>query len=306
VTYTATVTQASGPSTPTGSVTFKDGTATISCTSGNQTLNASGTATCSLPYASTGTHTITAVYSATAGFNASTSSVLTQTVNAASTTAALTSSTATAKTSDTVTYTATVSPVSPGSGVPTGTVTFKDGSSVVNCTGGAQVLNGSGVATCQIAYAAIGTHTITAVYGGTSDFLTPTPATANVKVVQSRVAGLAFSNVILGTASVTPTCTGVIGAASYTCTVSGTGNNAKISANVVFVDASGTATVLSTVDENVTWSADGKTVVNGAALTMPAGTTTSSAVVTATKSGVNNVTITVTYGSWSATLKTSN
>ena len=76
VTFTATVTATSGP-TPTGSIVFKNGTATLSTVA----VNASGVATLSTSALAVGTHSITAMYSGTANDAASTSAVLSQVVN---------------------------------------------------------------------------------------------------------------------------------------------------------------------------------------------------------------------------------
>ena len=81
VTYTAAVT----PSGSTGTVTFKDGAATITCTGGSQTLSA-GQATCSLVYNTVGPHLITAVYNGDPTHLTSTSAALNQVVNSPSAT----------------------------------------------------------------------------------------------------------------------------------------------------------------------------------------------------------------------------
>lgn len=70
VTFTSTLTSPAG--TPTGSVTFMDGTATL----GTGTLNASGVATLTTSALAIGTHSITSVYAATGNFGASTSSAV--------------------------------------------------------------------------------------------------------------------------------------------------------------------------------------------------------------------------------------
>ena len=81
VTYTATVTATSpGAGTPTGNVVFKDGTTTITCTGGNQTLNSSGVATCQVTYGSAAVHSISAVYAGDNNYSTSTSATLTQRV----------------------------------------------------------------------------------------------------------------------------------------------------------------------------------------------------------------------------------
>src|SRR5260370_11309668 len=70
-----------------------------------------------------------------------------------------------------VTFTATVAAVAPGSGTPTGTVTFKSGATAL----GTAVLS-SGKATFSTSALAVGSHSITAVYGGSIDYGTSTSA----------------------------------------------------------------------------------------------------------------------------------
>src|SRR5207245_1858836 len=82
----------------------------------------------------------------------------------------------------TVTFTATVAVVSPGMGTPTGTVTFKDGGSTL---GSSALMNGQ--ASFSTSSLTIGSHMITAVYGGSTDF---TGSTSNT-VTQDVVAGQA-------------------------------------------------------------------------------------------------------------------
>jgi len=76
VTFTATVTSGSG--TPTGSVTFKDGATTLATV----TVDGTGHASTSTSSLSQGSHSITASFTATGNYANSTSSPLTQTVNA--------------------------------------------------------------------------------------------------------------------------------------------------------------------------------------------------------------------------------
>jgi hypothetical protein len=73
VTFTATVSGPAGAGTPTGTITFKDGAATISCANaGGQTPNGSGVATCQTSALTAGPHTITAAYSGDTNFVTST------------------------------------------------------------------------------------------------------------------------------------------------------------------------------------------------------------------------------------------
>jgi len=74
LTLTATVTSSAG--VPTGTVTFKDGSAVL----GSAALGASGVATFSTSSLQEGVHSFTAVYGGSASFAASTSSVLSETV----------------------------------------------------------------------------------------------------------------------------------------------------------------------------------------------------------------------------------
>ncbi len=130
------------------------------------------------------------VNSATPGTNG----VLSVTVamgGATSTTTALTSTPNPSMTVGTsVTFTATVTPVG-GGGIPTGTVTFKDGSTTL----GTGALNGAGVATFSTSALAAGTHSITAVYGGSGSFVTSTsPAYYQIVSVNSACSGYATTN----------------------------------------------------------------------------------------------------------------
>jgi hypothetical protein len=157
VTFTATVSPASGRGTPTGTVTFSGGGSQI----GTAALNRGGTATIApaSPLA-LGSHAITASYDGDQNFAASTSS-LTQIVSQATTTTTVTSSANPSMIGQTVTYTATVSPVPDG-----GTVAFTDGGIPMIGCGAQQVDISTGTATCQRSYKTTGTHPITAAYSG--------------------------------------------------------------------------------------------------------------------------------------------
>ena len=160
VSFTATVTGTNG--TPTGTVTFMDGATTL----GTNTL-ASGQATFTSTTLSAGPHSITAVYNGDGNFNTSTSSALSQTVNKSDTTTALTSSANPSVSGQSVTFTATINPVAPGAGTRTGTVQFAiDG---VNF-GAPLTLSGGSATSAATNSLSLGSHTITAVYSGDSNF----------------------------------------------------------------------------------------------------------------------------------------
>src|SRR5262249_54442419 len=89
VTFTATVAAgAPATGTPTGTVTFRDGTTNL----GTGTLNASGVATFSTSALAVGSHAISVVYGGDTKFTTSTSAAIPQTVNQATTTTTLTAS----------------------------------------------------------------------------------------------------------------------------------------------------------------------------------------------------------------------
>ncbi len=86
-----------------------------------------------------------------------------------------------------VTFTATVS--STFSGVPTGTVTFYDGATSL----GTGTLNGSGQATLSISSLSVGSHSITATYGGDSNFNSSTSSALTQTVTAAAAAKLVYS-----------------------------------------------------------------------------------------------------------------
>jgi hypothetical protein len=155
VIFTATVTFTYG--SPTGTVTFYDSGTSI----GTGSVSG-GHASLSIHTLSVGSHTITAAYGGDTNFNGSTSSPLVQRVNKAATTTSFTSSVNPSSYDQTVIFTATVTS---SYGTPTGTVTFYDSGTSI----GTGSLSG-GHATLSIQTLSVGSHSITAVYGGNSDF----------------------------------------------------------------------------------------------------------------------------------------
>ena len=121
VTFSATVTAVSGTGTPTGTVTFTDGSTTLGVVA-----LASGAASYTAPALTVGTHAIVAAYSGDTNYQAGTAN-LSQIVGLAAVTTKLVSSLNPSTYGQAVTFSATVAPVS-GSLTPTGTVTFTDGS----------------------------------------------------------------------------------------------------------------------------------------------------------------------------------
>jgi len=163
VTLTATVSpQFTG--TPTGTVTFMNGTATLKVA----TLSG-GIATYTTTTLAVGSESITAVYKGNISFNGSTSQAVNQVVAQSSTTTTLVSSLNPSKYKQAVTFTATVSPQF--SGTPAGTVVFKDGTTTLKTV----TLSG-GVAKFTTSTLATGIHQITTTYSGDVDFATSSAA----------------------------------------------------------------------------------------------------------------------------------
>jgi hypothetical protein len=159
ITFTATVAPSTGSGTPTGTVTFYDGTSSLG--SGNLTA---GVATFSTSTLAVATHSITATYSGDTTYNTSTSAAVTVVIIAPplATTTTLTASSTNAVAGTSLTFTATVAPAS-GTAAPTGTVTFYDGTTML----GTGTL-ASGTASYSTANLTVGSHSITASYGGDS------------------------------------------------------------------------------------------------------------------------------------------
>ena len=193
VTFTATVTGAGG--TPTGLVTFKDGTTVI----GSSSLS-SGSATLAIATLSLGNHSITANYGGDAIYSGITSGALLQSVTQSPTTVTLKSSANPSVYGQSVTLTAIVT----GSGgLPTGTVTFSDGNTapkIVNLA--------NGVASYTTTALTIGAHTITASYSGDANYGSgsSTALTQNVNQAATTTALAASSGTF--TATVAPIAPG--------------------------------------------------------------------------------------------------
>jgi len=169
VTLTATVGDSFG-GTPGGGVTFKSGSTTL----GTVSLS-SGKSVLTLTTIPVGTDSLTATYVGNSHDEPSTSSAITVTVKQASTTTTLASSANPATFGEDITFTATVKPST--SGTPTGTVTFKNGSTVL----GTATLS-SGKATFAVSNLPVGTHLITASYGGSTDYIASTSTDVSQRV----------------------------------------------------------------------------------------------------------------------------
>jgi len=226
VTFTAAVTSSFVGPAPTGTIFFVDGTTTI----GTAMLDATAHATFTTSSLAGGTHAISAVYGSNGLYLQSNSATISQVVTGgaapAATTTVVTSSLNPSTVGTSVTFTASVS--STVVGTITGTVTFKDGTTTLG-TGTVS----AGTTTFSTSSLTQGSHSITAVYGGDTNFATST-STAVSQVVNASTKA-ATTTVV--TSSKNPSTTGQ--SITFTATVSSSTAGA-ISGSVTFLDGATT------------------------------------------------------------------
>jgi large repetitive protein len=210
VTFTATISGQNGlvkgrvkSQNVTGTVswTANTGCGTTTVTSGNP-----GTATCITSSLAVGSDTVTATYSGDSNHSGSSGS-FSQTVNTAASTTLVGSSLNPSAYGQSTSFSAVVSA---SGGTPTGTVQFNvDGSAF-----GSPVTLSSGSATSgSISTLTQGTHTVTAVYSGNSNFGSSTGTLSGGQVVNSATAGTVV------TSNVNPSAFGQ--SVTFTATISG-------------------------------------------------------------------------------------
>lgn len=186
ITLTATVAAvAPGAGTPTGTLTFSDGAATLTSTSltgGQATFTSAGL--------SVGSHNVTATYNGDGDFKSSSAS-FSQTVNQAPTSTSVTSSANPTVFGQKVSFTATVCPLPPSAAptqLPSGTVTITaDGASTPFDT--QTISTTSAPPGCQSATTvpvgsfSVATHAIAVAYQGDANFLASSTTLAGGQVV---------------------------------------------------------------------------------------------------------------------------
>ena len=224
VTLTASVTSHGGP-TPTGNVTFKSSTTTL----GTGTLDASGNAQLTTTALPPGVDAVTAVFGGDSSNVTSTSPSINVTVMRLATITTLASSTGTANAGSTLQLTANVA-LGPGQtavGTLAGLVTFYDGATVI---GTGNVINGSAV--LPTSALKVGSHTLSAVYGGNANYDTSTSTTLMETVQLSTSATL-----------LSPSASTLAGGRSLTLTATVNTAGVKATGSVTFTDG---GTVLGT------------------------------------------------------------
>jgi len=261
VILTATVAISGGGGvTPDGSVGFYDGGTILQTVP----INANGVATWSTAALLQGTHAITAIYNgdATKQIQASTSNVLSQDVQA-STSIVVSSTPDPSSFGAVVTFTATITPNA--TAATTGVVSFLDGGRSI---GTANLMGSTNQAVFTSAELAVGSHSITAVYAGDSNYAAsispavsqivnavtpsitwPTPVAITYGTALSAIQLNASSGMVAGTFVYAPPTGTVLAAGTQTLSVnfiptdSADYSSAKATVSLQVIQASPTMTV---------------------------------------------------------------
>jgi hypothetical protein len=150
-----------GAGTPSGTVTFIEGTAAL----GTASLDNTGRASLTVNLLPAGSHNLTASYSGDTNLLASTASV-SQTVNKSPTATTLTAAPNPSLFGESVAFSITVAAAGGRAGSPSGNVTVLDAGTAI----GTAPLDNAGKAVLNIGTLAVGTHNLTANYGGDGNF----------------------------------------------------------------------------------------------------------------------------------------
>jgi hypothetical protein len=219
--------------TPNGTVTFYANSTPLA----TAPLDPNGHAQATVSTLGAGTWPLTAVYNPSILFASSTSPIVTEVIDGATTATTLTSAPNPSTFGQPVTFTAAVT-APQSTAIPTGTVTFRDSSNPAGTvTLGQSTLNASGIATLSISTLSVGTHTISAVYSGSAND-NPSTSLALAQIVVSAPVSIAL------TADPNPANQGQ--RVSLAVTVSATGTPAP-TGSVAFLDTfQGQTTTLAT------------------------------------------------------------
>jgi hypothetical protein len=187
VIFTASINKGGGVNVPTGTVTFLDGSTVL----GTGAVDGSGNATFQTTALTAGQHNTTATYSGDTLYLSSSSQILVinvTTPGATPTTTAVASDTSSSIFGSSVTFTANVAHTAGATG-PTGSVTFDDGAVSI----GSAAVNAQGAATLQTQSLGVGSHNITATYGGDSTYASSTSTVVALTVQGSTTLALTTS-----------------------------------------------------------------------------------------------------------------
>jgi hypothetical protein len=204
VTLDATVTSNDSPRTPTGTITFRDGTVVL----GVVPLDA-GVASLPTTSIAVGSRTLTAQYNGTVGFASTTSPGVAHTVARAPVSVVISDTPDPSVFGGTVAVSITVVALTSGAGAPTGTVVVREGTTTLATV----TLDGSGHGSTAIDGLTVGTHTLVADYAGGANFASGSATTDHTVAGDTATVDLSSSS---------PSST--FGEpVTFTATVSGTG-----------------------------------------------------------------------------------
>jgi parallel beta-helix repeat protein len=211
--------------TPTGTVTFLDGNTVL----GTVPLNGSAVATFMTSFLFVGTHSITATYPGDFNFDDATSNMVNEVITGPPTTTVLNSvSPNPAHSLEPITMTATVTSAYT---TPTGNVTFMAGGTLLATV----PVSSTGAASATVSTLIGGTYTITAIYGGSTEY-----AGSTSNAITETVLGTETSTSL--SASPNPATPGQ--SITFTAIVSGAQSAGPLTGTVTFKDG---ATTLGTV-----------------------------------------------------------
>ncbi len=244
VTLSATISvTAPGGGTPTGTVSFYDGTTLL----GTKNLGG-GRAVFTTSTLAVGSHGLRAEYVGSSSHAGSATATTTLAVNSASTTTTLATSATSAVTGQKVTLTAAVAAVAPGKGTPAGSIVFRDGATEL-----ATVALSGGRASRQVTLP-VGSHSLTAEYIPANGNFTPSTGTASLVVSQA-------STTTTLTSSGTPALFGRKVTFTATLRVTAPGAGAP-SGTMTFRDGNTVLGAVSITNGRATWS--GTSLARGA------------------------------------------
>jgi parallel beta-helix repeat protein len=219
VTLTATLT--GNCNTPTGLITFMDGSTVL----GTASLNGSAVATFSTSFLFVGTHNLTATYPGDFNFAPSTSNTITEVITGPPTTTILNSiSPNPALSLQPITMTATVTSVYT---TPAGTITFMTGGKALATA----TLAANGTALATISTLGAGTYPITAVYSGSTEY-----ASSNSNTVVEVINGAPTTTSL--TSALNPSSFGQT--VNFTATVAAPQSATTPTGTVTFIDGATT------------------------------------------------------------------
>jgi len=170
----------------TGTVTITDNGSPLD--TGTFVINSAGHAEDQPIQLSGGTNTLSATYSGDISYNAVTTPVAdTIVVSKATTVTSLSPSVTSVSANQSMTLSIAISTQSNSTQGPTGSVTFKDGTTMLGTSpvapaGATSAVGASGTATLSTSFTAVGTHSLTAVYSGDTNYTTSTSGAVSVTV----------------------------------------------------------------------------------------------------------------------------